>query len=479
MTFKTIHTNYGLTRLAEAESTGTPINLTHMAVGDGNGNPVEPSDNQTELVREMFRAELNRVYQDPADNTRFTAELVIPASEGGFTLREVGVFDDQGGLFVVGNLPDTYKPAAAEGSFADTVVRVEFLVSNADIVSLQVDPNVAVATQSWISNNVTAGTLIPGGTTGQQLVKASNADGDVEWQDPDVQNITVDIIDEIQTLADGQTQVDLVSTTTYGLAVYIEGVRINRGAGADQWEPDATIETRLTLGKAYPAGTEIYLVQNEPSGSAPAPLERNKNFSDVRDKTQARTNIDVYSKAESRAAGQPGDIKYTSRTTAPTGWLKANGAAISRTAYADLFSAIGTMYGDGDGFNTFNLPDLRGEFLRGWDDGRGVDSGRSLGSSQGESLKSHNHSGTTNDAGEHSHPYSDSYHIEKYNGPHSNHSVSTQAGSGDRDFDNTRIWYINRNTSSAGKHDHPFTTNLTGGPETRPRNVALLACIKY
>lgn len=244
MTFKTIHTNYGLTRLSEAESTGTPINLTHMAVGDGNGNPVEPAENQTELVREIFRAEVNRVYQDPADNTRFTAELVIPASEGGFTLREVGVFDDQGGLFVVGNLPDTYKPAAAEGSFADTVVRVEFLVSNADIVSLQVDPNVAVATQSWISNNVTAGTLIPGGTTGQQLVKASNADGDVVWQDPDVQNVTVDIVDEIQTLADGQTQVDLVSTTTYGLAVYIEGVRINRGAGTDQWDPDPTIETR-------------------------------------------------------------------------------------------------------------------------------------------------------------------------------------------------------------------------------------------
>eukprot|EP01013_Petalomonas_cantuscygni_P040034 TRINITY_DN71783_c0_g1_i1.p1 TRINITY_DN71783_c0_g1~~TRINITY_DN71783_c0_g1_i1.p1 ORF type:complete len:465 (-),score=119.78 TRINITY_DN71783_c0_g1_i1:299-1693(-) len=464
MTYKTIHTNYGLTRLAEAESTGTPINIPHMAVGDGNGNQVEPSENQTELVRERYRDAVNRVYQDPADNTRFTAELVVPASEGGFTLREVGVFDDQGNLFVVGNLPDTYKPAAAEGSFADTVVRVEFLVSNADIVTLQVDPNVAVATQSWISNKITAGTLIPGGTTGQQLVKASNADGDVVWQDPDVQNITVDIIDEIQTLADGQTQVDLVSTTTYGLAVYIEGVRINRGAGTDQWDPDPTIETRLTLGKAYPAGTEIYLVQNEPSGSAPAPLERNKNFSDLQSKATARTNLDVFSKSEVRQMAPPGKYGLFFQSSAPTGWLKANGAAVSRTAYADLFAAIGTTYGSGDGFNTFNLPDMRGVFARGLDGGRGLDSGRTLGSYQADDLKSHGHTGTTTKNGSHTHPYSRSNYENDNSGP-----ISLGA---DGDVET-------HYTSPAGLHDHDLNINNTGGPETRPKNVALLACIKY
>lgn len=90
MAFKTIHTNYGLAELAQAEATGTPINLTHMAVGDGNGNPVTPSQSQTALVRERYRATINRVYQSPTDPLRFTAELVVPASEGGFTLREVG-----------------------------------------------------------------------------------------------------------------------------------------------------------------------------------------------------------------------------------------------------------------------------------------------------------------------------------------------------------------------------------------------------
>ena len=86
-----------------------------------------------------------------------------------------------------------------------------------------------------------------------------------------------------------------------------------------------------------------------------------------------------------------GAVLYFAGRTAPAGWLKANGAAVSRTAYAALFAAIGTTYGAGDGRSTFNLPDLRGEFLRGWDDGRGVDAGRVFGSAQAHALQSHQH----------------------------------------------------------------------------------------
>ena len=86
-----------------------------------------------------------------------------------------------------------------------------------------------------------------------------------------------------------------------------------------------------------------------------------------------------------------GAVLYFAGRTAPAGWLKANGAALSRTAYAALFAAIGTTYGAGDGRSTFNLPDLRGEFLRGWDDGRGVDTGRGFGSAQAHALQSHQH----------------------------------------------------------------------------------------
>ena len=440
MTFQTIHTNYGLQELARAESTGTAINLTHMAVGDGNGNPVTPDPTQTHLVREMFRATINRVYQDANNPLRFTAELVIPASAGGFTLREVGVFDSDGSLFAIGNLPDTYKPTSTEGAYSDTVVRLDFMVSNASTITLQIDPNVVVVTQQWISNNVTAATIIPGGTTGQVLGKASNTDGDYVWVDPTQANVVVDTIAEKQTLAASQTVVTLTQTITRGLAVYIEGIRLPQGSGVDEWQPDATDPAKFTLGKSYPDGSILQAVNNEPAGSAPAPLERSRNLSDVADKAASRTNIDVYSKAETDQKMPAGGVVYFPRTTAPTGWLKANGAAVSRTAYATLFAVIGTTFGAGDGVNTFNLPDLRGEFLRSWDDGRGVDTGRTIGSQQAGQVEAHSHGIS---------------------------GLSRSVGGGNEG--NPTNW-----TGAAR-----WSSGTYGGGETRPRNVALLACIKF
>lgn len=537
MAFKTIHTQHGLIAMARAESSGSPINLTAIAVGDGNGAATTPDWQQTQLARERYRAAPNRIYQDPADPTLFTAELVVPATQGGWVMREIGVFDAAGSLFVVGNLPEVYKPLPEEGSYGDVVLRVQFAVSNASVVTLQIDPSVAVASQTWVINNITAATLIPGGTVGQLLGKASNADGDYEWQDPDAINVTVDTVAEKQLLADAQTLVDLTLTTTYGLAVYINGLRIDMGSGADEWQPHATIATRLTLGKSYPAGTRITLVNNEPAGSAPAPLERDKNLADVENKATARANLDIFSKAESRQLAPAGLVAHFARSTAPAGWLKANGAAVSRTAYADLFAVIGTMFGAGDGFATFNLPDLRGEFIRGWDNGRGVDGGRALGSWQDSNNKSHTHTGSSGDAGNHTHTGTatsggDHTHsatsgaagTHNHTGTTSttgnhNHSIPSNQddGSGNNwveDAAGTRTARsvytgyagdhahtfttstVGNHTHSvsvgtggahthtlsingAGTHSHTITINTSGGSEARPRNVALLACIKF
>ena len=186
---------------------------------------------------------------------RFTAELVVPANVGGFTMREVAVFDSHGAMFVVGTLPDTYKPTADEGAFSDVVVRVDFMVSNAQIITLQVDPAIALASQQWVLTNVKAAQIIPGGTVTQFLGKASNADGDYEWKDMAGINVTVDTVAEKQLLAASQTTVDLTVTTTYGLAVYVAGLRLDKGTGADEWQPDANIPTRLKLGKSYAANT--------------------------------------------------------------------------------------------------------------------------------------------------------------------------------------------------------------------------------
>lgn len=134
-----------------------------------------------------------------------------------------------------------------------------------------------------------------------------------------------------------------------------------------------------------------------------------------------------------------GAVFYFAAATAPTGYLVCNGSAVSRTTYAALFAVIGTTFGAGDGSTTFALPDLRGEFIRGWDNSRGVDSGRSFGTFQADELKSHTHSIT--------HYYE------------SNNSGSNIAG-------------------GTGSSTVTWNTNATGGSETRPRNIALLPCIK-
>jgi len=161
-----------------------------------------------------------------------------------------------------------------------------------------------------------------------------------------------------------------------------------------------------------------------------------------------------------------GTVIYTARSTAPTGYIKANGAAISRTTFATLFAAIGTTYGAGDGATTFNVPDLRGEFLRSLDDGRGIDSGRGLGTAQGSANLAHQHTGTTSNPGNHSHQ------LGRFSG---NNSVNTQS---DRYALATTNNIGPDSTQGAGAHDHTFTTDSSGGTESRPRNIALLACIK-
>jgi microcystin-dependent protein len=158
----------------------------------------------------------------------------------------------------------------------------------------------------------------------------------------------------------------------------------------------------------------------------------------------------------------PGSVIHVCTTSAPAGWLKANGADISRTAYANLFAAIGTTFGAGDGSTTFTLPDLRGEFVRSWADGRAVDTGRAFGTFQNytTALPTVTAFGTSN-PGNHSH---DVYNIPYTSGSYEGGPYAAVDG---------RATFT---SSGAGSHTH----SITGGDsETRPRNIALLACIKF
>lgn len=444
MNYKTIYTALGLALVSQAVSQQKTIEITHFAVGDGGGNNMLPVESMTQLIREKYRATVNRIYQDPENENKYTAEMIIPVTVEGFVVREIALFDRNGNMILVGNTPEVYKPTLAEGVTQDSVYRIPFVISNPEILELNFDPNVIIATHQWILNTLTPANMFPGGTTGQVLKKKTNADGDTEWADAGSAEVFVNTIEEEQSLVADQLIVDLSETTTTGAAVYINGDRITNKSGADGWL--ATTATRITLGKAYP-GAKILIVQNEPLGAAPYPLAQKNNLSDVLNKPLARQNLGVMSADEAKYNDcPPGTVIMLAAKNIPTGYrlLKCNGATISRTAYADLFSVIGTTFGVGDGVNTFRLPDLRGEFLRGWDDGRGVDAGRVFGSWQTDEFRSHDHD-----------------------------IINT----GREGYTRGHLFYGDRGVDYINQPDN--VTQKAGGVETRPRNYALLACIRY
>jgi microcystin-dependent protein len=151
----------------------------------------------------------------------------------------------------------------------------------------------------------------------------------------------------------------------------------------------------------------------------------------------------------------------------PAGWLAANGAAISRTAYSSLFSSLGTTYGAGNGSTTFNLPDLRGYFVRGSGTNSDTTASGTFGAKQVGSFQEHTHTGTASSAGAHTHTHTDNYRLGNSNA--TGGSGGWTSTHGDRTL----------NTSSAGAHTHTVTVTATGGTETRPDNIAMLYCIKF
>lgn len=143
-----------------------------------------------------------------------------------------------------------------------------------------------------------------------------------------------------------------------------------------------------------------------------------------------------------------GAIMYYAAATAPSGWLNCDGTAVSRSFYSNLFAVVSARFGAGDGSTTFNLPELRGEFIRCFDASRGIDSSRTFGSSQADELRSHTHK-IINTA---------SAQVTSLGG-------NSGVGSGGFGAGNSAVTNI--------------SITSAGGTETRPRNVALLACIKF
>ena len=205
------------------------------------------------------------------------------------------------------------------------------------------------------------------------------------------------------------------------------------------------VATPKAVKTAYDKGAEAKSAADNAQRSANDGINRANNAKATADTAQ-RTANDANNNANTRQLKSElvGEVAFFARQSPPSGWLKANGAVLSRTTYAELFAAIGTTFGAGDGRTTFNLPDLRGEFIRGLDDGRNIDGGRRLGTAQGDAIKTHT-----------------------ITVPNSGFEGSVQG-----------TWFY-AESGNGNNNQRENTITYNGANETRPRNIALLACIKY
>ncbi|WP_330565242.1 phage tail protein [Pseudomonas yamanorum] len=153
--FFAILTAVGEAKQANADALGIPWKLTELGVGDANGTDPIPDRTQKKLINERRRRQLNKLSIDPANPNILIAEQIIPADEGGWWIREIGLYDADGDLVAVANCAPSYKPLMSQGSGRTQVVRVNFIVSSAANVVLMIDPAVVLATRKFVTDSIT------------------------------------------------------------------------------------------------------------------------------------------------------------------------------------------------------------------------------------------------------------------------------------------------------------------------------------
>ncbi|MWJ61697.1 phage tail-collar fiber domain-containing protein [Escherichia coli] len=428
--FYTLLTDIGAAKLASAAALGVPLKITHMAVGDGGGVLPTPDAKQTALVNEKRRAALNMLYIDPQNSSQIIAEQVIPENEGGWWIREVGLFDESGALIAVGNCPESYKPQLAEGSGRTQTVRMVLITSSTDNITLKIDPAVVLATRKYVDDKALELKVYADDQMAKHL-----AAPDPHSQYAPKASPTFTGTPKAPTPAAGNntTQVATTAFVQAALTALINGApatldTLKEIAAAINNDPNfsTTINNALAL-KAPLSSPALTGTPTAPTaaqsvnntqiattafvksaiagmvGSAPAALDTLNELAAAlgNDPNFATTMLNAL------AGKQPLDNTLTNLSgkdvaglltylglgegsalpvgvpvpwpsaTPPTGWLKCNGAAFSAEEYPELAKA----------YPTKKVPDLRGEFIRGWDDGRDVDSGRALLSEQLDAMQ--------------------------------------------------------------------------------------------
>lgn len=355
-----ILTNQGAARLANATMLGSKLNLTQMAVGDANGVLPTPDPAQTKLINQKRIAPLNLLSVDPNNQSQIIAEQIIPENEGGFWIREIGLYDDEGVLIAVANCPETYKPQLQEGSGRTQTIRMILVVTNTEAITLKIDPSVVLATRKYVDDEVLE----------LRLYVDEQMRNHIAAQDPHTQyaqkhNPTFTGEPKAPTPPAGNNTTRIATTAFVQAAI----TALINGA-------PATLDTLKEIAAAINNDPKFSTTINN-ALSGKQPLDETLTHLSGKDVAGLLAYLGL-GEGSALPVGVP--VPWPS-VTPPTGWLKCNGAAFSAEEYPELAKV----------YPTNKLPDLRGEFIRGWDDGRGIDSGRTLLSAQDGSIEAHGH----------------------------------------------------------------------------------------
>ncbi|HAV8817979.1 TPA: phage tail protein [Escherichia coli] len=420
-----ILTNQGAARLANATMLGSKLNLTQMAVGDANGVLPTPDPAQTKLINQKRIAPLNLLSVDPNNQSQIIAEQIIPENEGGFWIREIGLYDDEGVLIAVANCPETYKPQLQEGSGRTQTIRMILVVTNTAAITLKIDPSVVLATRKYVDDEVLE----------LRLYVDDQMRNHIAAQDPHTQyaqkhNPTFTGEPKAPTPAAGNNTTRIATTEFVQAAI----TALINGA-------PATLDTLKEIAAAINNDPKFSTTINN-ALSGKQPLDETLTHLSGKDVAGLLAYLGL-GEGSALPVGVP--VPWPSATP-PTGWLKCNGAAFSAEEYPELAKA----------YPTNKLPDLRGEFIRGWDDGRGIDAGRVLLSIQTGMLEKHRHIVVANDG----YDTKDEWELATI-------FKKTYTQGRGLDAANTGGSLI----PSPTLHSRGSIGN-TGGSETRPRNIA-------
>lgn len=418
--FFAILTAVGEAKQANATALGQPWTFAQMGVGDANGADPIPSRTQTRLINEWRRAAVNQVRTDPENPNIIITEQVIPADVGGKWIREIALYDADGDMVAVANCAPSFKPLLVQGTGKTQIIRMNFIVANTASVVLKIDPAIVLATRDYVDTQIveamakmdfkhsvlvatTANIALSGVQTIDGVLLPADARVLVKNQAAAKENglYVVSSTGVWKRTQDADSSIEV----TPGLFVSVETGTVN-GDSVWQLVTDAPIvlgTTALAFEMAVgrtgvSAGSYANVTVDKYgrviAGTNPTTLAGH-GITDTYTKDQITAMI-----AQASALPVGSMIGFPVDKVAP-GFLELDGSVKSVATYPDLATFLVGAFNKGDeGAGNFRLPESRGEFLRGWDHGRGVDVGRAIGSYQLDAMQNilGNVGGVRNDA---------------------------------------------------------------------------------